>query len=200
VKTLGSAASVVAAIRDDAAAEVERIEREATEAIARFAAEEAAEGPPIADAEVRRAAARREAAELLAGEDLLDARAALDASEAWLARAVAAGRERLDEPAPPDERRARLARLAREGLDRIPGEPIELVLAPADRALVDEAWARAVAGGRAARLVPDEAIAPGGLRVRGGDGRVSFDDTLEARARRFEAAWRAELAALWSGA
>ena len=195
MKAFGSPAAVAAAVRDDADAEVERIARESQAALARAAEEEAAEVPEIPGRELRLAAARREAREMLAEEDLCDAREALEAREAWLSKVVAEGRRLLDEPVPAGARRAALARLAREGLERVAGEVV-VAVAPSDAALLDEAWA----GALGARVVADGAIAPGGCVVRSADGRASFDDTLEARARRFEPAWRAALGALYQAA
>lgn len=200
MRTLGSPAAVASAIDDDAAAECERIERETAAALARLAEEEAAEPAALPEREVRLAAARREARERLAQEDLADAREALEARESWLRRAVAEGRRRLAEPAPAATRRAELGRLAREGLDRLPDDLVEIVVAPADAALLDEAWARAIAPGRTARVVRGDDALAGGCVVRRADGRVSFDNSLDARARRFEAAWRTALGALYQGA
>jgi vacuolar-type H+-ATPase subunit E/Vma4 len=200
MKALGSPAAVVAAVRDDAGAEVERLERESRAALARLAAEEAAEPAAIPERESRLATARREARELLAREDLLDAREALEAREAWIVEAVAEGRRLLAEPVPAAERRADLARLAREGIDRLPGDAFDVIVAPSDAALLDERWAGALAPGRAARVVAEAGISPGGCLVRSPDGKVSFDDTLEARARRFEVAWRTALGALYQAA
>jgi vacuolar-type H+-ATPase subunit E/Vma4 len=200
MRSLGSAAAVIAAARDDADAEVERIEREAQAALARLAEEAAADPAALPDREVRITAARREARELTAQEDLRDAREALTAREAWLGRAVSEGQRRLAELRPPAERRADLARLAREGLDRLPEGPVEIAVAPADAALCDEGFAREIAAGRALRVVPDEGVARGGVVVRSADGKVSFDNGFEARARRFESIWRAALGAIYEGA
>jgi vacuolar-type H+-ATPase subunit E/Vma4 len=200
VKALGSPAAVVAALRDDADAEVELIERETQASLARLAAEEAAEPPVLPERELRLAAAHRRAREQLAQEDVLDAREALEGREAWLARAVAAGQRAIEEPAPAPQRRAELGRLAREGLDRLAGEAIDVLVAPADAALLDDAWARDLAPGRAVRVVASTELAHGGCLVRSADGKVTFDNTLPARARRFEAAWRSALGALYQGA
>jgi vacuolar-type H+-ATPase subunit E/Vma4 len=200
MKALGSPAAVAAAVGDDADAEVDRIEREARAALARIAEEEAKDPAALPEREVRLAAARREAHERRAREDLLDARESLEAREAWIHRAEAEGRRLLAEPAPAADRRAAIARLVQEGLDRLPGDTIVVAVAPADAPLLDEAWARALSPGRAVRVVPEEGVSPGGAIVRSADGKVAFDDTLEARARRFEAAWRSALGALYEAA
>jgi vacuolar-type H+-ATPase subunit E/Vma4 len=200
VKALGSPAAVVAALHDDADAEVERIERETQAAMDRLAAEEAADPTALPERELRVAAARRRARELLAQEDLRDAREALEAREAWFSRAVAAGRRALEEPLPAAERRAELARLAREGLDRLAGDRVSVVVAVHDAALLDDAWAKDLAPGREVRVVASADVAPGGCLLRSADGKITFDNTLAARARRYEAVWRAALGALYQGA
>lgn len=197
MKALGSPAAVAAAVRDDADASVEKVERDLAAALARLAAEEGAEpGAPV-DRDARLAGARRQAREHLAREDLADAREPLEAREAWLRRVLAEGWRRLDEPQPQGARREQLARLAREGLDRVPGDEVEIVVSPADAALVDASWAATLAPPRRARLASDAGLRAGGCLVRSSDGRVAFDNSLEARARRFEAAWRAALGGLY---
>lgn len=197
MRSLGSSAAVAAAVREDEGAEVERIDRETVAALARLVEEDAAAPVALPEREVRLGAARREARELLAQEDLRDAREALEARESWMRRAVVEGRKLLADPVPAAQRRADLARLAREGLDRLPGDPVEIVVAPADAALLDDAWIRDLAPGRAVRVVQGDDALAGGCVVQ--SGKVTFDNSLEARARRFEAAWRTALGALYQG-
>lgn len=200
MKALGSPAAVIAAVRDDAEAEVERLEREAEAALARLAAEDGAAREPLPDREPRLASARREARERLAREDLLDAREALEAREAWLALAVAEGTRLLDEPVAAAERRRELAVLAREALERLRRDPVEVLVAPSDAGLLDAAWARELAPDRQVHVVARPGLSPGGCIVQREGGKVAFDNTREARARRFEAAWRTALGALYRGA
>lgn len=166
MQTLGSVAAVAATVREDAAAEVERL-RDATDAAV---TRESADQPPALDPterEARLAAARREARERLAHEDALDAKAALEAREAWMRAVIGEARRRLPDYETAEVRRARLERLAGDALARLPD-------------------------GRGS-----VADAPDGVRVTSADGRFTIDESLDARARRFEAAWRAALGKIW---
>jgi vacuolar-type H+-ATPase subunit E/Vma4 len=200
VKALGSPASVIEALRDEAGAEVERIEqrgREQAEAL-RGAADAAPVRLP--DREARLQAARRRVREWIAAEDLADRRESLEERERWSCRVVARARRRLQERTGADELRQRLARLAAEGLRRLPGEDFELVVPEKDAGALDTAWLAAVArtaGKRALRVVPDREETPGGCLLRTADGRASFDNGFEARTRRLEPVWRGVLARLW---
>ena len=195
MRLAGSAASVVEALRDEAAAEIEALERSTEEEIRRLRAAAEEEPPPDAGGEARLQAARREAAERLARDDLADRRGALEERERWIARAAALGQERLAQIGDTAERRELLARLAREALASLPGDSFRISVSPADAPLIDADWQRAVAGPSRRLAVSSEAPpAAGGCLACTEDGRVSFDNGFAARARRFEAAWRAELA------
>jgi vacuolar-type H+-ATPase subunit E/Vma4 len=199
VKSLGSVAAVVEALREEAEGEVQRIARETEERIAQLRAAAGAEPADLPDRGPRLAAARRGAAELLAQEAWADRRAMLEEREAWIGRIVAEGQRRLEAPEPPSDRRDLLGRLAAEAAACLPGEACEIVVAPADAALLDEAWCKEVAkaaGKKNARVVPD-AARRGGCLARAEGGKVSFDNGFEARARRFEPAWRAGLAGIY---
>jgi vacuolar-type H+-ATPase subunit E/Vma4 len=201
MKTLGSPAAVAAAVRDEAEAEAERIAREGRGAVARIGEEYARQIVALPVEEALLSAARRDARARLAQEDLLDARGALEIREVWLRRAVTEGERLLDEHTPTvDDRRAHLARLAREGLDRLPGASLEVVVAPTDGPFVVDPWAQELAPGRTVGLVVSDDITRGGCVVRTADGKVSFDNTRQARARRFSAAIRTTLGAIYKRA
>jgi vacuolar-type H+-ATPase subunit E/Vma4 len=195
VRLAGSAASVVEALRDEAAAEIEALERATEEEIRLLRSAAEARLPPDAGLEARLAVARREAAQRLAREDLADRRGALEERERWIARATALGQERLASAGDPAARRELLARLAREALASLPGDHFRISVSPADAPLLDAAWCRAAAGpSRRLTVSSDDPPEGGGCLVRTEDGRVSFDNGFAARARRFESAWRAQLA------
>jgi len=178
MKPMGSVAAVVAAMRDDASVEVERLEQDAAAQAGRIASRPKAEtGDPDADARVL--AARREAAEMRAREDWADARAMLEAREQFLQEVVAEGRRKLAIDEDTSNRRAWLAKLVREGTERLGGGEVVIEVAPADAPLV--AHAR---GSAEVRL---------GCIVRAADGKSWFDNRIEERERRFEPAWRALL-------
>jgi vacuolar-type H+-ATPase subunit E/Vma4 len=201
MRGLGSVAAVIAAIREDAAADVEAIERRTEAEIARGAAEEATDVVVLPERESRLSAARERARARLAQEDWQDSREALAEREQWIARAHALGQQCLTEPDPPDGRAEMLARFTREGLDRLPAGPVEVLVSAADAALLGPDWCRAIAAGslREELRVVISTI-EGGCVIRTADGRASYDNTCTARARRFEATWRAALGELYEQA
>jgi vacuolar-type H+-ATPase subunit E/Vma4 len=193
-------AAVIAALRDDVGAEVEKLERQTLQQLARLQAEEAGESLSVPDREARLAAAAREAQSRLAREEWQGAREVLEEREKWIDRIVAAGRTTLSALEAIGQRRADLVRLARDGLDRLPGQSFEVVVSAADAAILDQSWCQEVAGDgskRQVRLVIDGAIPNSSCIVRTADGKVSFDNTFPARAERFQSAWRAALGEIY---
>jgi vacuolar-type H+-ATPase subunit E/Vma4 len=196
MKGLGSVAAVVAAILEDADAEVEAIDRDAAASIAALPALPR-EDTGLEDAAAI-AAARERARIAVAHEDWEDARAALSDREAWIGRAVEAGRGRLRALDTAAARRNHLAALAREAIERLPAGPLEIVVSEADAPLLDADWKRGA-------LRPDDAArvsiavdgVDGGLVVRTADGRVQYDNTWTARAERLQPVWRSALAELY---
>ena len=201
MKGFGSIESVLAAIREDARAEIERIESDAAAAVARLRDEDARSPFVVADADVRLAAARRQARERLAEQDWADRQEALNAREAWIARIAAEG-QRRSLASEPGVRRRGLLRLAREAVERIGGDDVELLISAADAAVADSAWQSQLANetGRTISLTPAVDIASAGCIARTRDGRLSYDNTYVARARRFESSWRAVVAGLFEQA
>jgi vacuolar-type H+-ATPase subunit E/Vma4 len=201
MKPVGSVAALVAAVQDDAAAEADAAENEADQAVARILADHAGRLPSGSDDRRAIDAARDRARVRVAQEDWEDARDAIAEREAWIAKAVEIGKRRLGEPQTPEERRRLLSSLAREAIVRLPPGPLEIVVAEADAPALDRDWR----AGLVAPADPDQVrivIAPigGGLVLRSGDGRATFDNTFAARANRLESAWRAALADLYERA
>jgi vacuolar-type H+-ATPase subunit E/Vma4 len=200
MKTLGSVAAVTAAAHDDADAEVQELERQA-EARARAIRQEAEVPPaPAPDREHRLASARRAAIERLAREDWEDRRHLLEQREAWMRHVIETALERLRQPAPAAARRADLAQLAAEAWRHLPGAAFEVRVGPDDAALLDESWRGALAAARPGAevgVVSAAALQCGGCLVSTADGRASFDNTYQARARRLEPEWRAVLGPLY---
>lgn len=198
MRLAGSSASVVEALRDEAAAEIEALERSTEEEIRLVRGASESQLPPDPGLEARLAVARREAAQRLAREDLADRRGLLEERERWLERAAALGRERLAQTGDTALRRELLGKLAREALASLPGDSFCIEVSTADAPLLDAAWCRALTG-PSRRLAVSSGAPPegGGCLVRTEDGRVSFDNSLSARARRFESAWRAQLARIF---
>ncbi|MGE5414617.1 MAG: V-type ATP synthase subunit E family protein, partial [Syntrophomonadaceae bacterium] len=194
MKTFGSVASLVEAVHEEVEAESARIRRDAEETERRegdAAARERIELPGRAE---RLAEERRKASELLAREDWADRRETLERREAFVAEAARRGLERLASGPAPSDRAEALGRLVREAIERMPGEVVEIAVNEADAPLLTEAFRAELArraGRREARLPAERLETAGGCVVRTEDGRTSFDNTFEARARRFETAWRA---------
>lgn len=94
MQTFGSPASVVAAIREEAEAEVERIEEATASALSSLREEAASTSVAIEDREERLAAARRTNEERVAMQEWEGRRAAIEQREAWIGRVVAKAQER----------------------------------------------------------------------------------------------------------
>jgi vacuolar-type H+-ATPase subunit E/Vma4 len=201
MKPLGSVAAVVAAIHEDASAEVDAITRQMDADIARLRAEDAARLVTFAEGDLQIAGARDRARARLAQEDWFDSRAAIDERELWLARVVDLGRRRLDVSVTPEQRKRQLARLAQESIERMHAVEVDIVVTHADAAILDERWRDALisATGLESIAVVGGDIG-GGCLVRSRDGRMSFDNTYPSRADRFRNVWRAALAELYERA
>ena len=195
MKPLGSVAAVVAAIREDAAAETEGLERNADTEIERIRSLAARDVVTLSEREQRIGAARQQAQARLAQEDWEDTRQIVADREAWLARAVELGQRQLADPGDVQRRRDRITRLAEEGLARLPRSACEIVVRADDLALLGSEWERALASATAregVRVVVGQL--DGGCIVRTVDGRASFDNSYAGRARRFQTTWRSALA------
>ena len=196
MKTFGSVASLVEAVREEVEAEVSRIRRETEETERRQSDAAAREGIELPDRGERLAEERRKSAELLAREDWADRREALERREAFAAEAARRSLEAL-RTGPAADRAEVLGRLAREAIERVPGDVLEIAVNAADAALLTEEFRSDLArrtGRREVRLAADRLETAGGCVLRTADGRTSFDDTFEARAKRFETAWRSAVA------
>jgi vacuolar-type H+-ATPase subunit E/Vma4 len=188
---------VVAAIREDAAVEVDAIARQADADIARLRADAAARPLAFLEGETQLAAARANARAQLAHEDWLDSRAAIDEREAWFARVVTLGQQRLGLGGDGSQRE-RLARLVEESLGRLHAPAIDIVVSDGDGRLLNEAWQLEFQKAhRLETLTISAGAIDGGCLVRTIDGRASYDNTFQARADRFRTAWRAAIAELY---
>ena len=204
MRPLGSVAAVIGAVREDAQADVDAIEREAAAAIAGAdvsppTSAAAGRAPGKSDSEAALAAARDRARTRLSHEDWEDTRAALADREAWIADAIALGREQLlsRDARPYDARRATLAQLAAEGIARLPAGPIVIVVTASDATLLDDAWRSQIGRGDASAVTIVSRAIGGGCMVQSADGRAVFDNTYDARIERLQARWRAVLADIY---
>lgn len=193
MKVFGSVASLVESVREEVEAEVVRIRRDAEERERRAIDAAAGESIEVPGRAERLAEERRNATELLGREDWADRREALERREAFAVEAARRGLERLAASAKTPERAEVVARLAREAIERVSGDVVEVAVNEADAPLMTEAFRSEIARGagrREARLAAERLETAGGCVVRTEDGRASFDNTFETRARRFETAWR----------
>lgn len=175
MQTLGSVASITASIREDAEAEVERIEEGLQKEIASLRAEAGAANVAIADRDARLAGARRENDERIAHQEWEGRRMAIEQREAWIGKIIAAARE------PQRTSAAQLMALIREALQTIDAAEYEVAVADRDRHLVDIKKL-----GKKVRVT--SADTDGGCIVTAGD--VVFDNSFKARVRRLEPEWR----------
>ena len=191
---LGSIEAVVAAVQEDAKAEIEKIERDLASTIVRLREDDARLPVVVADADARIGAARRQARDRTAAENWADHQAALNDRETWIQRVTAEGERRLqalDRAA----LRADFARLVREALDRMPDGPVELLVSSADLDLAEaiRGDGTLAAFGRAITCVTATSEVTSGCIVQPIGGRIRYENSYRIRARRFEAAWRARL-------
>jgi len=182
MQSLGSVASIIASIREEAAAEVDRIDEASKIEIAAVRAEAENTAVTISDRDARLAAARSENEERIARQEWEGRRLAIEQREAWIQRVVAAGRERWQ----PDA--TQLMDLIREALGKIDARECEVAVAERDRSRVD-----VTKFDRNVRLTT--AAIDGGCIVTAGD--LVFDNSLEARARRLEPIWRNALSEMY---
>jgi vacuolar-type H+-ATPase subunit E/Vma4 len=201
MRPLGSVAAVIAAIREDASAEAEALERRAEAEVVRVRTLAAGDVVTIPDIERRLTAARQASQSRLAQEDWEDRCEAVADRERWIARAVELGRLQLIASGDAQARRERLAVLAHEAMSRLPAGVCELVVSEADLAWLGPDWCRAVANGAGRDEVRVAAGShEGGCIARTLDGRASFDNSYAARAGRFQAVWRSALGEVYERA
>ena len=187
MQTLGSAASVVAAIREEAAADVDRIEQMSATETADLQSAAANATITIADRSERLAMARRRIASDLASAEWEGRRAVIEQRETWIASVVKRATEAWR-----NDRDALLA-LARASLASLPDGPCDVVIGGnADARFRDDL---ASASGRP-QLTVSATPAMNGCVASCGD--VTFDNTIEARARRHETEWRAAISRLYT--
>lgn len=186
------------AVREEASREVERLLRDTDEEIARLRAEAQSADVMPPDRPARLAAARREISAQLAREDWEDRRAALEERERWTERAIRLARERLDGDREAASRRDLLLALAVEAAERLPAGAVEIAVSASDASIADDAFVEELAR-RARRTVARARgdLPQSGCVVSTVGGKVRFDNSLEARARRFEPLWRAALTEIY---
>ena len=131
MQTLGSPASVVAAIREDGDAEVERIQETAAAELATIAAEAASVDVAIVDREERLASARRLNEERVAKQEWEGRRALMQQRETWIQRVVAKAQEGWGASSA-----EALDALVREARSRLPDGNCEVIASPGGGCIV----------------------------------------------------------------
>lgn len=199
--TFGSLEAVVAAIQEDAKAEVERIEHDLADAIARDRAEDAARPVAVDDGDARIAAARRQARDRAAWEDWADHEASLQGREEWMRLVRAAGERRLA-ALDASARRTDLLAFAIEAIAFLPKEPLRVLIANGDAPLAESLLNELRAAAPDATITGvDVADDPhSGCIVETVDGRMRYENSYQARAERFESIWRAALGGIYERA
>ena len=199
MRAWGSAPAVVAAVRDDAAAERERLEREsqaAIDALTREAAVAAPSSTAGGSATERLDAVRRAAVEGDAAEDWEDTVTAASDRDAWIAAVAAEGRRRI---AAGPAAQAWLERVVREAAAELPGAAC-VVTVPAALLAGAQGWRAGVERDLQKQLTLQAGELTAGCVARTPDGRVTFDNTVEARERRARTEWRTAVARLYDEA
>lgn len=125
MQTLGSPASVVAAIREEGDAEVERIQETAAAELATIATETASVNVAIVDREERLATARRSTEERVAKQEWEGRRAVMQQRETWIQRVVTKAQEGWG-PSSAET----LDALVREARSRLPDGSCEVIASP----------------------------------------------------------------------
>ena len=125
MQTLGSPASVVAAIHEDADSEVERIRQATASEVAALRDDAAAANVAIVDREEQLSAARRHGEERIAKQEWEGRRAVMQQREAWIQRVVSAAQERW-----PAASTAALDALTRDARSHLPGGTSEVTINP----------------------------------------------------------------------
>jgi vacuolar-type H+-ATPase subunit E/Vma4 len=199
MKTLGSPESVADAVAEEASQEIARLLRDTDAEVRRLREEGATVDVTPPDRAAKLATAHREVSARLAREDWEDRRAALQERERWAERAIRLARERFDAARQPASRRELLLALALEGAGSLPPGAIEIASSVEDAPLVDESLVEEIARRSGRPVVPaiGEDRPRSGCVVSTPGGKIRFDNSLEARARRFEPAWRAALTEIY---
>jgi vacuolar-type H+-ATPase subunit E/Vma4 len=199
MKTLGSVAAVVAAIREEANAAIERLEQEAAREIASLARPPAVvTADPESDSRVASARARahdRESQEEWnAGlEDLQD-------RERWMNRVVAAGRAAFADASDPAAVKRLIAALVKEAAAQLPDGACVVVVPAAIAAHLDDGWRVQTSGSIGRQVSVEAGPVAAGCIVRLVDRPMAYDNSVEGRERRTQVEWRAALARVYAEA
>jgi vacuolar-type H+-ATPase subunit E/Vma4 len=196
MKTLGSVAAVVAAIREEANAEIERLEREAAAEVAALAGPRAAGPGPESDPRVgaARARARDEDSQEEWNASLQD----LQDRERWMNAVVAAGRQGFAGTSDQSAARRLIGALVMEAVAHLPAGACIVVVPAAIIAGLDDVWRSETSARTGRPLTVERGPLTAGCIVRLADRPMAYDNSLEARERRTQVEWRAALARVYA--
>lgn len=198
MKTLGSVAAVVAAIREEANAEIERLEQEAAAEIAVFARPRAAAPRPERDPRV--AAARARARDEDSQEEWNAGLQDLQDRERWMNAVMAAGRQAFAGTSDHPAVRRLIGALVMEGVAHLPPGACIVVVPAGIAAGLDDVWRRKMSARTGRPLTVESGPLAAGCIVRLVDRPMAYDNSLEARERRTQVEWRAALARVYADA
>ena len=195
MKTLGSVAAVVAAMRDELAAELERLEREAATRLDALTSE--GESVPIPERDASLNAAAWRAAEVRAEAEWRATREDLQDRERWLDEVLALGRRTLQKGMDADDVRAWMGDLVAEAAENLPPGECRVVVSETALPLLDAKWTATVEARTGRRLRAEPGTVTSGCIVRLVEQPVAYDNSGDARERRSAAVWRVALARLY---
>lgn len=180
------AGGLTALIRQQSADEVAQLQSDARGHVERLRAAAAAEVDALREAAEREGQdrGRREAAALLAVAEVQSRLMLLRAREAHIDAALAEARNRLAHLAALPDAAAIVAAFIRDALQVLPPGPVRVLLPDSHAAVLDEATRRQLGAGRWALRFESTAVPGGGVIVESEDGRLHFDNSIDARLRR----------------
>ena len=173
-------------IREQAADEAAQVVATAQEQAERMRTAGQAEAEAIRNAAEREGEARgrRRAAELLAVARAQRQMTLLQVREALIEAALTQACAQLAGSATLPEAAHTLAELTREGLSLLPPGPVRVRMRESDAALLGPPVRDALGAGRWTLRFEPAAVPGGGVILESGDGRLCFDNSLDARSRR----------------
>lgn len=182
----GDASGLAALIREQAATEAAQLLNDAQAHAERARAAAAAEVESIRAAAAREGGERgqRRAATLLAVADAQGRLTLLQTREAHITDALARTRDQLANLSGIPNAAAVLASFIREALQVLPPGSMRVQIQQSQAALLDEATRRQLAAGRWALRFETAPVPGGGVVVETEDGRLYFDNSMDARIRR----------------
>ena len=180
--------ALAALIREQSAAEIAQLRADAQQRVERTRAAAAAEVATIRTAASRAGEerGRRRAAALLAAAETQSRLTVLRAREGHIVDILSRARTQLAALTGIENSAAVLAAFIREALSALPPGPVRIRMPEPQAALLDEAARRLLGAGRWALRFESGPVPGGGIIAESEDGRLRFDNSIDARCRRRE--------------